>query len=112
MGHNRIKLEGMCDLEDQSKAAKTVLLDWNVTDNTKYMYLVNIFTKPMDIKVIWLSNSTVTTITTYSDSIIDIVNSSVSNFIDGFLKILQTTECLFITKECKYYTNPMESEKR
>ena len=49
---------------------------------------------------------------TYSDSIIDIVNSSVSNFINGSLKILQTTECLFITEECKYYANPMESDKR
>ena len=45
---------------------------------------------------------------TYSDSVIDIVNSSVSNFIDGLLKILQTTKCLFITEERKYYANPME----
>ena len=38
------------------------------------------------------------------------VNSSVSNLIDGLLKILQTTECLFITEERKYYANPMERQ--
>ena len=52
------------------------------------------------------------TSTTHSNSVIDIVNSSVSNIIDGLLKILQATECLFITEECKYYTNPMENQKR
>lgn len=49
---------------------------------------------------------------TYSDSVFDIVNSSASNFIDGLLKIFQTTEGLFITEECKYYANPKESHKR
>ena len=44
---------------------------------------------------------------TYSDGIIDIVNSSASNFIDGLLKIVQTTKCLFIAEEGKYYANPV-----